>query len=78
MSLPDQVDYSILYVDNAGHHIPSPRSSVCGEGKRSISEELICDPLFKLEVSQDVLETPSKRRKRSDGGFDREFYNLWQ
>jgi hypothetical protein len=39
---------------------------------------LICDPLFKLEVSQDVLETPSKRRRRSDGGFDREFYNLWQ
>jgi hypothetical protein len=77
MSLSDQVDYSISYVDNAGHHIPSPGSSVCGEGKRSISEESICDPLFELEVSQDVLETPSKRRRMSAGGFDREFYNLW-
>ncbi|KAL7480611.1 hypothetical protein ACHAW6_006287 [Cyclotella cf. meneghiniana] len=85
-SLPDfpdnDVDYSISYLDNRGHHIPSPSPSVCGERKRCLSEESICDPLFELEAggSDELLEDSVKRRRlscTSIGGFDREFYTLW-
>ena len=82
-TLPDHdVDYSISYLDNRGHHNPSPSPSVCRERKRCLSEESICDPLFELEadVSDELLEDSDKRRRlscTSIGGFDREFYSLW-
>lgn len=79
ISLPEEdVDYSISYVDNAGHHVPSPAGSVCEGRKRSFSEESICDPLFELEMpSVELYENSPKRRRMSVGAVDRELFNLW-
>lgn len=59
------IDYSISFLDQAGHHIPSPAGSVCEESstKRSYSEEeSLCDPLFELELPAE-FEIIHKRRR---------------
>lgn len=76
--LQEDVDYSISFMDNAGHHIPSPAGSVCEERKRSLSEDSLCDPLFELEMSEITFEnSPKKRRIEVGGAVDREFLNIW-
>jgi hypothetical protein len=72
----EDVDYSISFMDNAGHHIPSPAGSVCDERKRSFSEESICDPLFELDLPlESYFENSPKRRRMSVDAVD--FMNMW-
>eukprot|EP00956_Cyclotella_meneghiniana_P027377 scaffold61142_cov57-Cyclotella_meneghiniana.AAC.14 len=63
------IDYSISFLDQAGHHIPSPSGSVCDDEngssrkRRSYSEEeSLCDPLFELELPHE-FDICCKRRR---------------
>jgi hypothetical protein len=78
ITFEDNVDYSISFIDNAGHHIPSPASSVCEERKRSFSDDSICDPLFELEMPSNYDSSP-KRRKISNDGIGRTMFDdsMW-
>lgn len=69
ITFDDNVDYSISFIDNAGHHNPSPTGSVCEERKRGLSDDSICDPLFELEMPSNYESCP-KRRKMSNDGAD--------
>jgi len=66
----NNIDYSISFLDQAGHHIPSPSGSVCDDEngssrkRRSYSEEeSLCDPLFELELPN-VAEFENNGYKR--------------
>lgn len=73
----EDVDYSISFMDNAGHHIPSPAGSVCEERKRSFSEESICDPLFELDLPvESYYENSPKRRRMSGDAVDGELVHI--
>jgi hypothetical protein len=75
------IDYTISFLDQAGHHIPSPSGSVCDDEngsrkRRSYSEEeSLCDPLFELELPN-IAEFENNGYKRRRVVEEEEYHDL--